>query len=39
MKGEGCKILKGARVEHVDCDDYPKGAITDIVTGEVIDDE
>lgn len=35
--GDGCRFLPGARVEHVDCTDYPAGTITDVLTGEILE--
>jgi hypothetical protein len=34
--GDGCRLLGGGLVEHVDCHDYPAGTVTNCVTGEVV---
>lgn len=36
MSGDKCRILGGFQVQHFDCDDYPDGTITSVITGTVL---
>lgn len=34
--GDGCLLLGNYRVQHVDCEDYPAGSVTDVRTGKFV---
>lgn len=33
-KGDRCRILGNFRVQHIDCDEWPDGTVTDVRTGK-----